>query len=271
VQKDSFDWTVPMNGRIVSAGGHLHGGAHRMWLSEPGCQDRRLLGTDPWFGLDSHPVYNVKPLLHEPGPISTAAFLSETGVPVRRGQRIRISATYDNERPHPQAMAVMHVYIAPGKISEPRCAPLPADAREAHLRADAVKTLPLGVPGRPRSPHVTVPLYALDSEGKPSPIARPAGPVRTLPSGATTKLKYGVFQHPNIRLAQGSSLTWKFGDEAFHNVILANGPWSAGAPRVRYRRPEAYTTTFPVAGTYQLFCQLHPLTMHQQVEVTPAQ
>ena len=30
---------------------------------------------------------------------------------------------------------------------------------------------------------------------------------------------------------------------------------------------KTYTTQFPVAGHYELFCYLHPLTMHQVVEV----
>ena len=54
----------------------------------------------------------------------------------------------------------------------------------------------------------------------------------------------------------------------FHNVILANGPWSAGAPRIRYRAPEQFTTTFPLPGTYQLFCSLH-IDMKGTFIVTP--
>jgi plastocyanin len=95
-------------------------------------------------------------------------------------------------------------------------------------------------------------------------------PLETLPSGATSALEGDRFQHPNIRVPLGASLTWEFRDAEFHNVVLANGPWSAGAPRNRYRRPDSYTTTFPLPGTYQLFCQLHPLTMHQQVQVSAA-
>ena len=39
-----------MNGRIVAAGGHLHGGAERMSLTQPACHNRKLLDTDPLFG-----------------------------------------------------------------------------------------------------------------------------------------------------------------------------------------------------------------------------
>src|SRR3954471_2353755 len=41
----SYDWKIPFDGRIVAAGGHLHGGAKDMWLSQPRCGGRRLLGT----------------------------------------------------------------------------------------------------------------------------------------------------------------------------------------------------------------------------------
>ncbi len=144
---------------------------------------------------------------------------------------MRITATYDNESPHLQVMAVMHVYIAPGAAEEPACAPLPADAREQRLRADSVRLLALRVAGRARSPARFQPLYALNADLRPAPIAEPVGALETLASGATSALEGGRFQHPSIRVPLGASLTWEFRDADFHNVVLANGPWSAGAPR----------------------------------------
>jgi plastocyanin len=264
----SFDWRVPVDGRLVSAGGHLHGGARSLRLTEPACRDRELAGTDPLFGLDDHPVYHLEPLLHEPGPISTQSYLSATGVGVRRGERLRLTATYDGEVPHPQAMGVMHLYIAADRAPGVRCAALPADARRGFLRADSVAEAPLGVPGRPISPRVIVPLNELDDGGHIASIPWPAGSTRPLQSGASIDIRGSRFQYRKISLPVGAKLTWRFQDSALHNVVLANGPWSAGAPLAAYRgRGQRYTTRFPLPGRYQLFCQFHPLTMHQQVLV----
>ena len=150
---------------------------------------RELAATDPLFGLDDHPVYNVRPLLHEPGPISTASFLSRRGIGVRRGERLRLTATYDDEVPHPQAMGVMHLYVAEGRAPGERCAPLPTDIRQEHLRADSIAEPPLGVPGRPRSPRVIVPLNQLDPEGQIASIPWPAGRTTALESGASIDIR----------------------------------------------------------------------------------
>ena len=72
-----YDWTAPYDARIVAVGGHLHGGAKDMWLSQPRCEDRRLLDTRPFFGMPDHLYYRVRPVLHEPGPMDTHYFLSQ--------------------------------------------------------------------------------------------------------------------------------------------------------------------------------------------------
>ena len=267
VDVKSFDWKVPVDGRLVAAGGHIHGGAHSLRLSEPAC-GREIVATDPLFGLDDHPVYDVRPLLHEPGPISTASFLSRRGIGVRRGEHLRLTATYDDEVPHPQAMGVMHLYIAEGRAPGERCAPLPADIRQEYLRADSIAEAPLGVPGRPRSPKIVVPLNRLDPQGQIASIPWPAGRTTALESGASVDIRRSRFSVRKLSLPVGAKLTWRFEDPELHNVVLANGPWSAGAPLAAYRGPGVeYTTRFPLPGRYQLFCQFHPLTMHQQVLV----
>jgi len=91
----TFRWTIPMNGRIVAAGGHLHGGAERMSLTQPACHNRKLLDTDPLFGPRGDLVYRIRPILHEPGPVGTRFFQSKTGIPVRKGEKIDLQADYD--------------------------------------------------------------------------------------------------------------------------------------------------------------------------------
>ena len=65
----------------------------------------------------------------------------------------------------------------------------------------------------------------------------------------------------------GASLTWRFRDAIPHNVLLANGPRLVGSPTLK--GGATATSRFPVAGRYELFCYLHPVTMHEIVDVVP--
>jgi hypothetical protein len=96
----SYDWKIPFDGRIVAAGGHLHGGAKDMWMSQPRCGNRRILDNSPHFGMPDHIYYRARPILHEPGPFDTRYFMSREGIPVRKGEIIRLNASYDNSAPH---------------------------------------------------------------------------------------------------------------------------------------------------------------------------
>ncbi len=96
-----YDWRIPFDGRIVAAGGHLHGGAKDMWMSQPRCGNRRILDNSPRFGMPDHIYYKARPILHEPGPFDTRYFMSRTGIPVRKGEIIRLNADYDNSAPAP--------------------------------------------------------------------------------------------------------------------------------------------------------------------------
>ena len=123
----SADWTVPRSGRLVAGGAHLHGGARELRLSQPACGDRTLMSSRPLYGLPDHPYYNVLPVLHEPGPIATSWVTSPQGIEVTRGERLRVTAVYDAERPPRGAMGIWHVYLAPGPRAASACPPLPAD------------------------------------------------------------------------------------------------------------------------------------------------
>src|SRR3954467_3499927 len=252
-----YDWTAPYNGRIVAVGGHLHGGAKDMWLSQPRCGDRRLLDTRPFFGMPDHLYYRVRPILHEPGPMDTHYFLSRAGIPIRRGEKLRLTAAYDSSVPHPRVMSIMHVYVAPDSRVPKGCAPLPTDARELQ-KTTRVRTEP---------PLVKVPLNGLNDQGHVFEILGSPWPLQKLDSGALVNLRDNRFTRPHIALPVGASLTWRFQDRTPHNVMFANGPRVLGSPTLSGGRRS--TTPFPVAGHYELFCYLHPLTMHQVVEVEP--
>ena len=123
VDHRTFRWHVPMNGRIVAAGGHLHGGAIQMSLTQPRCDDRKILDTDPLFGPHDDLVYRIRPILHEPGPVGTRFFQSRTGIQVRKGEAIDLQADYKANLPRARVMSIMHVYVARARRRRPSAAP----------------------------------------------------------------------------------------------------------------------------------------------------
>jgi plastocyanin len=260
VDHRTFHWKVPMNGRIVAAGGHLHGGAQTMSLTQPGCGDRKLLDTDPLYAPESDLVYRLRPILHEPGPVGTRFFLSKTGIPVRKGQAIDLQADYDARYPRARVMSIMHVYVAEGPAPKGNpCAPLPADIRHVLLRHD-------GHIGD--SPYVKIPFNTVGDDGKVHPLATLPGAPTVFDGPAQVKLINDRFQPAKIQIPLNGSITWTFADPVGHNVLFANGPQVVGTPTLS--GGVKYTSRgFLKAGTYQLFCYLHPVTMHQEVIVTP--
>ena len=253
-------WTVPRNGRIVAGGAHLHGGAHDITFRQPGCRGRRLLGSDPAYGLADHISYNVKPVLHEPGPINTAWFMSREGIPIRKGEKLRVTAAYDAEQMHGGVMAVWHIYVAPLRAKPAtKCPPLPADRVEKKIDA----------PVRESPPKVHVPLTHLQ-DGVPTTLEHPPGQLGFFDSPLDRPIvdvNYGKFQQVNMSIAAGTTVTWLFNDPVPHKVQAANGPRAMGSPTLadggRYERQ------FTAPGVYQLFCYLHPMTMHQELTVRP--
>ena len=252
-------WEMPRDGYIVAGGAHLHGGAHNITLRQPSCRGRRLMASDPSYGMPDDPVYNVKPLLHEPGPINTGWFTSRRGVAVKRGDRLRVTANYDAERPHPGVMGIWHIYVAHRKVRGPRCQPLPDDAREAKIDG----------PVREGPPAVRVPLTQL-VDGRPTVVERPKGRLwyyRSALDRPRIRVDDGVFKKVNLSVVAGTKLTWIFDDPEPHKVSLANGPRSMGSPTLTGGK--RYHRRFTVPGVYQLFCYLHPMTMHQELTVRP--
>jgi hypothetical protein len=154
----AHSWKVPVDGRIIASGAHVHGGDKAQILSQPGCGSRTLIDSRPLYGLPSNIVYHVLPVLHEPGPISTDWFESPTGIPIHRGERLRVLSEYDGQYVHTRAMGLLHVYVAPPTAASQRaarCGPLPSDVRYLGSRAA----------GQRRPPHVVVPLMGFDGAG----------------------------------------------------------------------------------------------------------
>ena len=74
------------------------------------------------------------------------------------------------------------------------------------------------------------------------------------------------FGSPNLRVKQGSYLTWQFASQELHNVTLANGPLGIGSDNLDGNR--TFTEKLNRPGTYRFFCALHPVQMQERVVVT---
>jgi hypothetical protein len=64
------------------------------------------------------------------------------------------------------------------------------------------------------------------------------------------------FGAPNLRVKQGSWVTWQFNGRELHNVTLANGPLGIGTDNLDGQR--TFTEKLSRPGTYRFFCALHP-------------
>ena len=262
----TVDYTMPVDGRIIAGAGHVHGGARKLTLTQPDCNDRRVAESIPTWGYPDHPFYNVRPILHEPGPINMTAFGTETGIPAKAGTRLRLNSVYDNSVPHVRVMGIMVVYIDEGAGIDPvvtDCDPVPNDVYNTN-RPD----------GRDGPVPFTIPLTGIDSNGNAVTINAPPGAIEPMVSGSTIDVTNRTYSQNNISIKQGGSLTWKFIDGGnneveLHNITLANGPVGIGSPNLNGGR--TFSQKFTQPGTYKFFCGLHPVQMTERVIVKAKQ
>ncbi len=225
----TYDWTAPSSGRLVAGGAHLHGGGLRLELADTTCS-RTLFTSDPsWLNIEP------KPILHEVSPSHMTSFASPEGIPVAAGDRLRLTAVYDNSLPHTRVMGIMILYLVPGAVSG--CPDLP----------------PLSLdPGTPSAP----PLVR-----QPLPSS-PAGPAKNVRSTWVGDYSFGVGR---AAVKRGTTFTWRFIGSVSHNVTLVNGPIGFSSPSLG--RGALWSYRFTRAGVYQLFCSLHPVAMTEIVTV----
>jgi plastocyanin len=255
--KTSYQFNMPESGHIVAAGGHVHGGADNLKISQPACGDRTIMEFDPAWGMPDHPFYHVRPILHEPGPIAVSAYLSSQGFPLAQGQPIKLTATYDNSLPHTRVMGISIVYVAPSSEPVDGCGPLPSDAQPI--------VTPL--PHRTAPPRFVVPIVGIGPNGKAHDISAPPGRIVTLKNNSTVNVKNFFFSRPNIRVKRGTRLNWLFNGQpgnVIHNVTLASGPRGFGSPN---HSKDSFSYRFKVKGKYRIFCALHPVSMTEVVNV----
>jgi plastocyanin len=245
---------APFSGRIVAAAGHLHGGGLSDVLTQPACGGRELLRSTPTWGGPKSAQYKVRPVVHEPGPANMSLVTSASGIPVRAGEQLDLTANYDDALPHTRAMGIMVLYVAPDSGTGEACAPLPGD-----IQVDRVA-------GPANPPAVRVPLNARRG-GSARAVKRPPGRTTLLDGGATIDVGRFRFSPANAAVRQGAELRWRFWDEELHNVTVASGPVGFSSPNASEGR--GFARRFDKPGTYRLFCSLHPVGMNQTVTVLP--
>jgi plastocyanin len=248
------NWKLPVGGRIVAMGGHMHGGARGLTVSQPACGERPIYTARPTYANAGDPLYAVKPLLHEPDPTHISWSQSATGWNAPEGHRLRVTAAYDAERPHMRVMGIAHVYVARGSAGNP-CAPPPQDA----IGLDA----PFA--GRKEPPRVDLTLATLGRDGTARPIDRPRGRVVRRSGDARVRVNRFAFSVPNLSIPRGGRITWRFGGEERHDATLASGPAGFASPSAY--RGERWSRRFDEPGEYRIYCSLHPVYMSQYVRV----
>jgi plastocyanin len=252
---ETKDIVFPESGRLVAGAGHVHGGAIQETLTEPNCGNRQVAESDPTWGLPDHPFYNVRPILHEPGPINMSAFRSATGLPINAGETVRLNSIYDDSQPHVRVMGILIAYFAPDPTVTQNCGPIPN-----------WETLRTSQPGRSGPIPFTIPLTGLDANGQATTIDAPPGALQNASTGTVIPVGDRFFGDPNLRVRRGSTLTWQFSGSELHNLTLANGPLGIGTDNLDGGR--TFTQKFDRAGTYRFFCALHPTQMQERVVVT---
>ncbi|HEX8855113.1 MAG TPA: hypothetical protein VF752_05880 [Thermoleophilaceae bacterium] len=251
-------WSVPVSGRIVAMGGHLHGGSRSLTLTQPRCGHRVLHNALPTYAPPGDPLYTVVPLLHEPDPVNVSWWQSATGWNVQKGEMLRLSANYDGHRPHMRVMGIMHVYIAEDEgVGASACGAKPADAEV--LGGSAVAG------GRLAPPSVVVPFEAAGRDGVARPISRSPGALRRYDGDANVTVADFRYSVANLSVPRGATVRWHFRDSAAHDATLVNGPRGFGTPTVRKGHVESQRFTVP--GVYRIYCSIHPVYMSQVVRV----
>jgi hypothetical protein len=248
-------WTVPKGGRLIAAGGHVHGGGKALELVRPACgRAGDIYRSRPTWGGPRHPFYRVRPVLHEPGPIHMSGFASASGVPVAAGERVVLRSRYDASLPHTRVMGIMIAYLAPDASVTAACSRAPSGLAE--LPAPS---------GRRSPPAFRVPIVGRVG-GRAVNIKAPPGRRVSLGRRGTISVGDLFFRKPNVSVRAGARLTWRFRGDNLHNVTLANGPRGFSSPNLSQGR--TYSRKLRVPGTYRIFCGLHPVDMTATVKVT---
>jgi hypothetical protein len=243
---DESTWTVPegLNGRVVGAASHQHGGGKYQTLASETC-DRPIFRAETYHAPPDHIYNTIRPILHEPGPIANGTFRTAEGVPIASGEVLRRRAVHDNANLHVAAMGFWVLLVAQDPTVQP-CAPMPGDLREITRpeRFDPTPDHALRVP----------------QLAPPRPVA-----FRRF-TGGSLLVDDANFRRPRITSRVGRPVTWRFRGSLPHTVTVANGP--VGFSSIYWGQSRGtYTFTPRKRGTYRLTCLVHPTRMGQTLVV----
>ena len=242
---DRTTWTVPsgLNGRIVLAGSHHHGGAKHQTLSSQTC-GRQIFDAPAYHGRPKHIYNTIRPILHEPGPIGNGTYASAKGIPIHEGEVLERAAFHDNSNLHVASMGfwVLNV-VRDDSVGE--CEPLPDDVRELNRPARFDRT--------PNHGLVVPQLW------------KPRSAFRRF-TGGPVQVDDHFFRPGKLRARLGDAITWSFTGDAPHSVTVANGPRGFSS-RYSGQTRGTYSFTPPVRGRYRLTCLIHPTSMGQTLDV----
>ncbi|MDQ5807698.1 MAG: hypothetical protein M3320_03385 [Actinomycetota bacterium] len=243
---DESTWQVPegLNGRILGAASHQHGGGKYQTLTSVTCE-RGLFRAETYHAPPRHIYNTIRPILHEPGPIANGTLRSVQGVPITGGEVLHRRAVHDNANLHVAAMGFWVLQVVRDDSVRP-CAPMPDDLREITRPARFDDTPNHGL----RVPQLFRPLPAA---------------FRRFTGGSLSVLDDG-FAPGRITSRVGHPVTWRFAGLAPHTVTVANGPMGFSS-LYSGRTDGTYSFTPSRRGTYRLTCLIHPTTMGQTLVV----
>jgi hypothetical protein len=240
---DKSDWTAPINGRLLMASSHQHGGAKYHTLQSLTCK-RRLFKAPVYHARANHVYNTIRPILHEPGPIGNGAYASYAGIPIRKGEVLRRVAVHDNHNLHVASMGFWATWFVKDN-SVRKCGKIPGDITEINKPKKYDRT----------------PDYDL----KVPQLAKPRGPFSAF-DGDLVTVGDDFFRPGRITAKAGQTITWEFSGNKPHSVTVANGP--RGFSSVYWGRVRGqYSVTPKVKGTYKLVCLVHPTTMAETLVV----
>jgi plastocyanin len=249
---------IPVAGRLVAGLGHVHGGAKDLTLTEPSCKNRQIYRSKPTYGLPSNAFYKVRPVLHEPGPINMSQFTSKQGIPLAKGEKVRLTSRYDNQYPHTRAMGLLLAYLAPDPTVTSPCGAMPKD----------IRTITTKTRGRKGIPVHRIKIYDWSGTGKAIKVKGPRGSLKKVSGDTTVVADNQQFTRGNLSIPLGASVRWTFPGSVLHNVTVADGP--EGFSSNRLVGGGTFSKKFTRPGTYTFFCELHPVGMIERIVVRPA-
>jgi plastocyanin len=183
-----------------------------------------------------------------------SGFNTQKGIPVAKGERLRLDANYDDSLVHTRVMGIMIAYLAPDSTVHSACGAPPSDL--VNLRSTK--------PGRTRTPRFRVPIVGL-RHGIARSISKPAGRRVRLGRGGAITVGDLFFRHRNVSVRRGTTLRWLFQGREIHNVTVANGP--RGFASTNLTGGHSFRKKLRTPGTYRLFCALHPVSMTGTIKV----